>query len=166
MLPIQSMVPTLLLVAGAAVLADPGAPLAVLRFTPQEDAAPTASVTVTFDRPVAGSLDRSVDPGPIFRIEPAVQGTVEWRDPVTIRFRPAAPLPSGRSFTVTIGDGFEAMDGSRLERPFRFTFQVRGPRVLAGTPVSAGQRARFVRPDQRFDLVVDAPVDTGAVARS
>src|SRR5688500_6540797 len=104
MLPLQSTVSTLLLVTGAVLLADPGDPLRVLRVTPQDDAAPTASVTVTFDRPVAGSLDRTVDPARIFRIEPEVAGTVEWRDPVTLRFRPAAPLPTDRSYTVTVAD--------------------------------------------------------------
>src|SRR5690242_18396429 len=49
-----------LFVAG---LAASGAPaLKVLRVAPTDDADPTSVVRVTFDRPVAGSLDRSVDP--------------------------------------------------------------------------------------------------------
>jgi uncharacterized protein YfaS (alpha-2-macroglobulin family) len=166
MLPSQSLALQLLVTAGAALLADPGSPLQVLRVTPQDDAAPTSVVTVTFDRPVAGSLDRSVDPARIFRIEPAVAGTLDWRDPVTLRFRPAAPLPAGGSFTVTVSDGFDAMDGSRLERPYRFAFRVRGPRVLGGRPVNANERARFLTPDQRFELVLDAPVEPAAVSGS
>ena len=54
-------------------------PLRVIRSTPTGDAIPTAEITVTFDRPVAGSLDRSVDAATIFRIEPAVRGRLEWR---------------------------------------------------------------------------------------
>src|SRR2546425_7041976 len=69
-------------------------PLRGLRVTPAppDRAAATTIVAVTFDRPVAGSLDASVDPKRIFAITPAVAGRVEWRDPITLRFTPAAPL--------------------------------------------------------------------------
>src|ERR1044071_1568238 len=77
-------------------------PLKILRSTPADDAAPTSVVTVTFDRPVAGSLHRPLDPHAIFTIAPAVKGRLEWRDPVTIRFTPAAPLASGVEYTVTV----------------------------------------------------------------
>ena len=40
----------------------PGTDLQVLRVTPGDEAAPTTIVAITFDRPVAGSLDRTVDP--------------------------------------------------------------------------------------------------------
>src|SRR5687768_9172532 len=98
----------------ATVAAEPGSPLRVLRSAPSHDAAPTAAITVTFDRPVAGSLDRTVDPRPILTIEPAVAGRAEWRDPVTLRFRPSAPLTPGAGYRVAVSDRFEAMDGSRL----------------------------------------------------
>src|SRR5215510_2573406 len=49
-------------------------PLRVIRSSPTGNAVPTAEITVTFDRPVAGSLDRSVDAATIFRIEPVVRG--------------------------------------------------------------------------------------------
>ncbi len=76
----------------AGTVLEPGGELRVLRVTPSSEAAPTASITVTFDRPVAGSLDRTVDPKAIFSVAPATPGTLDWRDPVTLRFRPAAPL--------------------------------------------------------------------------
>jgi hypothetical protein len=76
MLSVQSMSGRLLAVAGAALLADSAPALRVLRTTPSGDAAPTTAVTVTFDRPVAGSLDRTVDPRAIFRIVPATPGTI------------------------------------------------------------------------------------------
>jgi uncharacterized protein YfaS (alpha-2-macroglobulin family) len=151
------------IVAGAAL--DPGGELHVLRVTPSSDAAPTATITVTFDRPVAGSLDRTVDPKAIFSLAPSTAGTLDWRDPVTLRFRPAAPLVSNASYTVTVADRFEAMDGSRLRGSYTFSFRVRGPRVLAGSPVGPNQRGRFLTPESRFDLVVDAPADSSAIAR-
>ncbi|HEY8258528.1 MAG TPA: alpha-2-macroglobulin family protein, partial [Gemmatimonadales bacterium] len=155
----------LMLAIAAGVVADPGDDLAVLRVTPAGDAAPTATITVTFDRPVAGSLDRIVDPKTIFSLSPATPGTLDWRDPVTIRFRPAAPLSPNTSYHVTVADRFEAMDGSRLPEPYTFSFRVRGPRILAGLPVGPGQRGRYLTPQARFDLVVDAPADSAAIAR-
>src|SRR5688500_11709736 len=129
------------------------APLRVTRSTPAGDAVPTAEISVTFDRPVAGSLDRSVDPTSIFRIEPAVRGRIEWRDPVTIRLRPAEPLTPGGRYTVTVANSFRAMDGSMLAAPYRFTFRAQGPRLLTGSPVSENERAEHIAPNQRFELV-------------
>jgi hypothetical protein len=84
--------PKLALALGLGVwVADAPAPLRVLRVSPDGEGPPALAVTVTFDRPVAGSLDRTVVPQVMFAIEPAVAGTVDWRDPVTLRFRPAAP---------------------------------------------------------------------------
>ena len=166
MAPSQLLLHRLAAVAGLALVSDPAPELRVLRVVPAEVAAPATVVTVTFDRPVAGSLDRTVDPRGLFRIEPAVPGTVDWRDPVTLRFRPAAPLPADREFTITVADRFQAMDGSRLARPFVHSFRVRGARVLAGAPVGPSQVGRHLTPDTRFDLVVDVPVDSAAVARA
>ncbi len=159
----QSLVLRFVLAAGLGVVADPGADLRVLRVVPSGDASPTTAVTVTFDRPVAGSLDRTVDPGAVFAIAPAVAGAVDWRDPVTLRFRPAAPLTPNTSYTVTVANSFAAMDGSRLREPYAFTFRVRGPRVLAGSPIGPNGGTPYLAPDARFDLVVDAPVDPAAV---
>src|SRR6478736_3129929 len=136
MSPSQLLVFRLVTAAGLVAAADPGTELQVLRVSPGTDAAPTAAVTLTFDRPVAGSLDRSVDPEGIFRIEPAVRGRLDWRDPVTLRFRPDAPLPANASYTITVSDRFEAMDGSRLRVPYVHRFRVRGPWILASQPIS------------------------------
>ena len=134
-------------------------PLRVIRSTPTGSAVPTAEITVTFDRPVAGSLDRSVDATSIFRIEPAVRGRLEWRDPVTIRLRPNDALTAGTRYTVTVANTFRAMDGSALAEPYRFTFRAQGPLLLAGNPVGADERALHVTPNQRFELVYTRPVD-------
>ena len=54
--------------AGLALASGPAPELRVLRVVPSEVASPATAVTVTFDRPVAGSLDRTVDPRALFRI--------------------------------------------------------------------------------------------------
>src|SRR3989442_5126513 len=85
-------------------------PLKILRTAPTDEAAPTSVVTVTFDRPVAGSLDRTVDPKAIFTIAPAVKGRLEWRDPATIRFTPAPPPPSYIDYYTTVSRTSSASD--------------------------------------------------------
>jgi hypothetical protein len=155
----------MLLAAAVAVAADAPPPLRVIRATPAGEADPGALVAVTFDRPVAGSLDRTVDPRSVLAIAPEVPGSWDWRDPVTVRFRPAAPLPAGTTFTVTVRPGFTAMDGSGLAEPYRFAFRVRGPRVLAGSPAGPDRGARFLPADARFTLVLSAPVDSALLGR-
>jgi uncharacterized protein YfaS (alpha-2-macroglobulin family) len=138
------------------------APLRVVRVTPDGDASPMAAITVTFDRPVAGSLDRSVDASTVLRVEPAVGGKPEWRDPMTIRLTPSPALTPGARYTVTVANGFRAIDGSALAEPHRFTFRVQGPTLIGGLPVSPEGRPRppeHITPRQRFTLVYSAPVD-------
>ena len=52
----------LLLLGVTAYLADPGEPLHVLRATPSGEAGPGTVITISFDRPVAGSLDETRKP--------------------------------------------------------------------------------------------------------
>ena len=145
--------------------AQGSAPLRVIRATPSGSAPPSTQITVTFDRPVAGSLDRTVDPGSILRIEPAVRGHAEWRDPVTLRFTPTALLESGRIYAVKVAPTFRAMDGSALAQEYSYTFRVQGPSLLTGQPV-AGDRgqALHIALDQRFEVVYSAPVDLGMLS--
>src|ERR1041384_5948032 len=154
-----------LLVAAAAIASDAAPPLKVIRATPEGSADPGAVVAVTFDRPVARSLDRAVDPEAVLVLVPQIPGTFEWRDPVTVRFRPAAPLQAALTITVTVRPGVTAMDGSTLAEPYRFSFRVSGPRVLAGSPAGPGHVARFLAPDARFTLALSAPADSALLAR-
>ena len=144
---------------------SPSTPLRVLRVTPTDRAAATTVVAVTFDRPVAGSLDATVDPKRIFTIAPAVAGRVEWRDPITLRFTPAAPLDPATQYTVTVSNDFTAMDGSKLEQPYTFTFRVRGTVPLTGAPAGPDERGRFLKPDAQFEVVWSNPVDLGEVTK-
>src|ERR1041384_3966508 len=154
-----------LLVAAAAIASDAAPPLKVIRATPEGSADPAPCCALTFDRPVAGSLDRAVGPEAGVLLVPQIPGTFEWRDPVTVRFRPAAPLQAALTITVTVRPGVTAMDGSALAEPYRFSFRVTGPRVLAGSPAGPGRVAWFLPPDARFTLVLSAPGDSALLAR-
>src|SRR4051794_1154403 len=110
-------------VACAATTAGAQRPvLHVLNHMPSDSAGSGSIVLVAFDHPIAGALDRTIDPSKIFHISPAVAGTLGWRDPATIRFVPAAPLTPGTELRVTIDTGFSAVDGARLAEPYEFAF--------------------------------------------
>lgn len=143
---------------------SPSDPLRVIRVSPSEAALPNAEVRVTFDRPVAGSLDYTVDPAKIATIAPAAPGSWRWRDPVTLVFEPSPLLRTGTTYTVAIDTTFTAMDGERLARRYTFAFRVTGPRLIGGTPISIGSTSEYIRTDQRFDLVWSAPVDSARIA--
>src|SRR4051794_9626673 len=114
----------LALVGTTAYLAAPPTPLRVLRATPADTASRVSAITITFDRPVAGSLDRSVDARSVVSVLPAVRGRIEWRDPVTIVLPPNGMLSPATRYTVTVAKNFQAMDGSRLAEPYTFDFRV------------------------------------------
>ena len=100
--------PALLAIVAATLLAPPATaraqePLRVLQQLPRDVARPTDVITITFDRPVAGTLEHTIDLSRFVRIEPA------------------------HRYVITIDTGFDALDGSRLAAPERFTLVVRGP---------------------------------------
>src|SRR4026208_89662 len=144
------------LLAAAARAADAPSPLKVIRVTPDADANPASVITVTFDRPVAGSLEQSVDPRSGLTTTPAPAGTWDWRDPVTVRFRPADPLPAGLALNVTVRANFTAMDGSALAEPYRWSLRVRGPLPLTGLPAGPGAGGRLLPPGPRVPVARSA----------
>ncbi len=147
------------LVASLSLTGQVSSTLRVMRTAPESPADPRAEITVTFDRPVAGGLDASVDPRTVFRIQPDIDGTLEWRDPMTLRFTPAEPLTPEASYAITIAAGLRGMDGSTLERPFTYTFRVAPPTVLGGDPANTNQSARFLPPNPTFSVLVSTPLD-------
>jgi hypothetical protein len=161
-------VPTLGALLIAAGFAAPPGQLTVLRVHPTAatEAPSNPEVTVTFDRPVAGGLDGAVDPKTFFRITPAVAGRLEWRDPITVRFVPTAPLTPGTTYTVTVLNNFEAMDGTRLRAPFTFTFDAAPARIIAGSPIGGYEAARFIAPRPVIRLLLSAPGDPRMLAQN
>jgi len=155
----------LLFAALQAVSPAPGV-LRVMHVSPATPAEPDAQLLVIFDRPVAAGLDATIDPASIFRLEPAVAGRLEWRDPVTIRFTPSEPLEPGAVYTITISPDVRAVDGSALERAYRHTFRVSPPRVLTGSPVRASGDARHLPERPVLKFLVSSPVDPSVLAQA
>src|SRR5206468_4854799 len=66
---------------------------------------------------------------------------------------------------VTVSNEFAAMDGSRLEQPYSFTFRVHGTVALTGAPAGPDEVARFLKSDAQFEVVWSNPVDLGDVSK-
>jgi alpha-2-macroglobulin len=140
--------------------------LRVLRHSPDREGSATSIILVTFDRPVAEELDRAPPAKGIITVEPPVEGTAEWRDPVTLRFTPATLLPSDREYTVTVRNTWATEAGDRLPEPYRFGFRVAGPRVLTSSIAGVGDAAGYLDTRARFTLLVSGPGDYQALARA
>lgn len=138
--------------------------LRVLR-TSASDAQPDEPITVTFDRPVAGGLDATVDAKAWFGIDPAVPGRVEWRDPVTLRFTPSQPLARKTTYRVTIAAGLTGMDGSRLSAPYTFEVRPPGAGVLQAWSPDGFRGLHFLPARPRFRVLVAAEADAGDATR-
>jgi alpha-2-macroglobulin len=123
-------------------------------------------ITISFDRPVVGSVERTPDPSRIVRVEPAIEARIQWRDPTTLRIIPQAPIAPGRRYQVTISNDFSAIDGGRLEAPYRFAITTAGPAQLASVPALRVLQPPTLEPSGRIRLVYSAPIDTIAFARS
>jgi hypothetical protein len=133
----------LLATAGPGLL-DAQDTLRVLWHAPGDSATPSSTVTVMFDRPVAGALDSSVRAATVFHITPFVAGAVFWRDPVTIRFVPSEPLSPAVRYTIAVDTTVRAADGARLAAPYRFEFRVAGPRLQSPARTHSRPTAAFV----------------------
>jgi uncharacterized protein YfaS (alpha-2-macroglobulin family) len=155
----------LALLATGLFFSSSAAPLRVLRASPGAVASAHDTIVITFDRPVAGSLDNAVNPRTIVHIEPAIPGAIiDWRDPVSLRIVPRPALRRGSRYTVTVNTSFRAMDGSQLATPYRVEFRVRGPTLVSGNPVGGRDTARNVDLTPRFTLRYDAPVRATDIA--
>jgi uncharacterized protein YfaS (alpha-2-macroglobulin family) len=133
-------------------------PLHVLEHMPREATKPVDIITITFDRPVVGTLEHAVDPSRFVRISPEVEMRIEWRDPSTIRIVPLEPLIPGNRYNVTVDTGFGAFDGSRLAAPEHFTLLVRGAALEASVPQLSPTWETALGPTGRVLLAFSAPV--------
>jgi hypothetical protein len=90
---------------------------------------------------------------------PAVPGRVKWRNPVTIVLTPIGLLSAATHYTGTVGKSFQAMDGSRLAVPYSYSFRVRAPVLVGGSPAAKKTVPHYLTPTSGFALVYDGPVD-------
>jgi alpha-2-macroglobulin len=128
-----------------------------------ESAWPTVHVNVNVPVHVLSTFVHEPRASNVLRIEPQLAGRAEWRDPITLRFVPAAPLVAGAEYQVTVSNNFLALDGSRLEAPLRFAVKARSPSALAGDPVGE-YTAVFVGMRPTFKILLTDPTDAAQFA--
>ena len=169
---------------GFAVIVAPSLPpqsqqssLRVLHVTPESAILPTDPVTITFDRPVVGTLGNVIDPARIASLQPDVPVRFDWRDPSTLRLVPLQPFVTGQVVTLVIDTTLVALDGSRLTTPARIPIRVKGPAMRVAVPPLTAQRGperqlsieRATLPaDGHLRVLYSSDVDTvmlGRVAR-
>lgn len=73
------------------------------------------TIQVVFTPEFATTIDRNRTQG-LFSFSPAIKGTAEWADDVTLVFKPSKPLPPGTSFQGTLNLG----KLGQVEEQFRF----------------------------------------------
>ncbi|HDQ71493.1 MAG TPA: alpha-2-macroglobulin [Chloroflexi bacterium] len=78
-------------------------------------------IELVFDRPMdRASVERA------FKVNPTLQGNVEWADARTLRFRPARDLARAAEYYVTVEAEARAGDGESLDGAYRFKFRTVG----------------------------------------
>ncbi len=115
------------------------------------------ALTVTFNQPIIAldTLGGLAQLNPL-RMEPAVEGRVEWIGAHTLRFTPEAPWPAATPFTAWLTEGLEGLEGGRLEDELVWTFATPRPRILSVEPRSAERRADTKGPIVlRFNQPID-----------
>lgn len=113
----------------------------VVNFTPAEQATGVSTQTfirVTFDQTIVAA--GSVLP---LSFDPPLTGTTRWEG-ATLTFRPATPLTPDTTYTVTVDDRLESIEGRSIQGNLTWQFQTGRPRVLYAAPDAAGIEQLFV----------------------
>ncbi len=141
------------------------ATLGVRQVLPEGDLRPSSSITISFSRPLAGTLERLRDPSTIVRLVPALSARMEWRDPGTLRIIPDEPLQPGTRLSLHI-DSLTAPDGARLAAPWTRELRVRQPAVVGSDPMLRAGVPAGLLPTGRIALKMNGAIDTAMLARS
>ena len=102
-------------------------PLRVAKYSPQGEAKLTSAITIVFDRAIVPtSLDQQGAGVSMVIVEPIFPHTQRWINARTLKIEPVIQLPKARQFQVKLNPTLQAVDGSRLARPFSFRFHTPG----------------------------------------
>ena len=123
------------------------------------------TVVVIFDRPVVplqasdtaeASSHTSPFAQPVLKFDPPTDGRYRWVGTRALAFTPAQRFPFATEIKVMLPAGLTAVDGSRLDEDFRWTFTTIVPRLVRHFP-SHGQR--WLRLDIQVLLIFNQPMD-------
>ncbi|WP_437805258.1 Ig-like domain-containing protein [Sorangium sp. So ce1078] len=147
---------------------DPGGrtaegPFAVVFGAPRGQTTSPAEISLVFNRPMRPLDLAGAETAAPAILKPPAPGRWRWVGTSGLTFAPDGHLPRGTAFTVEVPAGTRALDGSALAAPYVLTFRTELPRVARVEPWSGKDD---LRPDARFELRFNQPVDTAEVARS
>ncbi|MCX7682294.1 MAG: Ig-like domain-containing protein, partial [Anaerolineae bacterium] len=104
-------------------------------------------------------FDRAMDKATVekaFQISPQVEGSLEWANERTVRFKPARDLKRATEYYVTVGAEAKAADGNYLDGAYRFRFRTVG--YLEVTQVIPAPDAQDVAADSTITVIFNRPV--------
>ncbi|WP_437901450.1 MG2 domain-containing protein [Sorangium sp. So ce124] len=137
-------------------------PFAVVFGAPRGQTTSPAEISLVFNRPMRSlDLAGSEAAAPAV-LKPSAPGSWRWVGTSGLTFVPEGRLPRGTEFTVEVPAGTRALDGSALAEPYSFTFRTELPAVARVEPWSGKDD---LKPDARFELRFNQPVDTAEIAR-
>ena len=113
---------------------------------------------ITFDQPMdKTSVEAAFTLMVVSTEEPvAVEGTFEWVDDVTVRFRPIRPLERGQRYEVTIATPATNIAGLPLNRPLELAFKTIG--FLEVVNVQPEDGMTEIEPDATITVLFNQPV--------
>lgn len=138
-------------------------PFRVVFAAPRGDAASVSELSIVFSRPLRALGTAESEKPPSIRLTPAIPGRWRWVGTRAVVFAPAGHrLPGATRVRVEVPAGIHAVDGSTLDKPYRFELRTPRPHLVRATP---GGGARGVVPPDTLDLRFNQPIEPGALTR-
>lgn len=116
-----------------------------------EEAPPDRPLRLVFDQPMDRALVEAA-----FRIEPQVEGTFSWPDPVTLIFTPKGEWRRATRYRVKLEPTAKSAAGLPLKEEIEFAFATVG--YLEVTQVLPEPDARDIPPDSAVTVMFNRPV--------
>ncbi|MRG96066.1 MG2 domain-containing protein [Polyangium spumosum] len=149
--------------ADGATTVDTRGAFGVVFGTPRGETIDPPEVSLVFNRPMRPLELAGDESAPPASISPAVPGRWQWVGTNALSFVPEKRLPRATAFVVKVPAGTKALDGSTLEKNFELRFTTARPEVTSVEPYDGSDG---LRPDAKFTLRFNQPVDDRAIERA
>ncbi|MBS2022293.1 MAG: Ig-like domain-containing protein [Deltaproteobacteria bacterium] len=142
------------------IAAPDASAVSVVSARPQGELSGLDHPTITFSKPILplGTLEQAdqTDLSKGVTLSPKAEGAWHWLGSSSLEFIPARQLPYSTEYTITVPKGFVAIDGTRLADAYTFKFHT--PQIQVQNVQPDGDRCRWSKADQSFDVTVNQPL--------
>jgi len=116
-----------------------------------------SSVRVVFNQPVValGKLGNNMKTGPI-KFYPSVPGKYKWLGTRTLAFYPEKKFTENTRIRAVLDSGIKAVNGSRLEQKYMWTFDTQRPKLKRSKPYN---NSKWIKGDEKVFLYFNMPVN-------